>query len=152
MIQKTALALGLLFAVAAAHAAPLQFRSARIPEAPPGARAMAAYMTIVNDSERERIITDVSSDDFGEVQVHRSVVEDGVAKMEPLESLRIPPGESVTLEPGGIHLMLIEPKDHYIDGELLRLVFEESDGTRHALGVNVEKQRRQPESPAHRHE
>lgn len=151
-IRKTVLTLSLWLAVTPALAEPLQFRSTLIPEAPPGARSMAAYMTIVNNSDHERVIANVTSDEFAEVQIHRSVIEDGVATMKPLDSLPVPAGDSVTLKPGGIHLMLIEPKEHYIDGELIRLIIEEADETRHALGIVVKKQYPRAEHPDHLHE
>lgn len=127
---------------------PLQFTSVRIPEAPPGAGAMAAYMTIVNDSDRAHVIENVSSPEFDRVDIHRSVIEDGVARMEAMESLHIPPNETLSLSPGGIHLMLLDPPRRYTDGEQLTLVFEEQDGTRHGLTVTV---RRGGSSHGHSH-
>lgn len=130
----------LLLLSASASASPnLVFTDAYVAAAPPGAAAMAAYMTIENQGDARRSITAISSGDFAEVQIHRSIVEKGIARMEPLAQLVVEAGSKLELKPGGIHLMLLEPAHDFEPGEIILLELKEADGTLHSLGVKVHR-------------
>ena len=85
-------------------------KDAWVREAPPNASMMAGYVTIKNNSNQERILTFAKSNQFNMVEIHRTIVEDGVAKMRQQDDLPIPAGGSLELKPGSYHLMLIGPK------------------------------------------
>jgi hypothetical protein len=51
----------------------------------------------------------VTSPQFARVELHETRIEDGMARMRQLDGLDLPPGGRVTLAPGGLHLMLLEP-------------------------------------------
>jgi len=75
---------------------------------PAGAKTGAAYMTIDNKSGQPDRLTGASSDVAKTLQIHEMKVVDGVMKMREIPSgLPIPAGGSVTLKPGGYHVMLI---------------------------------------------
>ena len=97
-------------------------------EAPPASTVLAAYMVLKNTGDAPHTITRIDSPDFRDAQIHRTVVEDGVAKMLPVEQLQLPAGGSVTLEPGGIHLMLFDPQRPLHDGDSVILLIHDSDG------------------------
>jgi periplasmic copper chaperone A len=79
----------------------------------------AAYMVIRNDSDDDIRLTGASSDVARMVEVHESRMEGGVMRMEEMEEIVIPAGESVALEPGGYHVMFmnlerdLEPGDSF---------------------------------------
>ena len=97
-------------------------------EAPPASTVLAAYMVLKNTADTPRTITRIESPDFRDAQIHRTVVEDGVAKMLPVEQLQLPASGSVTLEPGGLHLMLLDPQRPLRDGDSIILIIHASDG------------------------
>ena len=78
-------------------------------EAPPNASMLAGYVTITNNSDQERILKSAKSKQFKMVEIHKTIVEDGVAKMRRQDDLPIPAGASLVLEPGSYHLMLMRP-------------------------------------------
>lgn len=130
----------LLLLSANASASPnLAFTEAYVAAAPPGATAMAAYMTVENPGTTARNITAISSTAFAEVQIHRSIIEKGVARMQPLEQLVVEPGSKLELKPGGIHLMLLEPARDFEPGDIIILELKEADGTQHSLGLKVHR-------------
>src|SRR5512147_3065222 len=102
--------LGLLLSFSPAYGATLEVHDAWIREAPPTASVLAAYMVISNVRETPAEIAAISSPDFEHTELHRTIVESGVARMVPIEKFQIPAGERISLEPGGIHLMLINPE------------------------------------------
>lgn len=70
-------------------------------------RVTAAYCEITNQGEEAVLITGFSSDDPGvRVELHETTEEGGIVRMRPLDHVTIPPGETVSLAPGGKHLML----------------------------------------------
>jgi copper(I)-binding protein len=68
----------------------------------------AAYMRIVNTSGSADQLLAVRSDIARAAEVHRTTVDDsGLATMGPAGTVEIPAGDSVSLEPGGLHVMLM---------------------------------------------
>jgi copper(I)-binding protein len=94
----------------------------------PGTRMAAGYLTLTNNTADPITITKVTSPQYGAVQMHESVVENGIAKMRPLDSVTVPPHGSVRFEPGARHLMLMRPTGsqdgitlHFLAGDNLVL-------------------------------
>ena len=79
--------------------------------AAPGTKVMAAYMTIVNNSVKpiEMDIEKIISKGFKKTEVHKSSHND-MMTMEKIDTLIIKPNESLVLETGGLHFMLINPE------------------------------------------
>jgi copper(I)-binding protein len=74
---------------------------------PKGAATAAAYMTITNNGKTPDKVSCVSSDAAAECQIHTMSMDNGIMQMRPVEGgLEIKPGETVTLKPGGFHMML----------------------------------------------
>jgi len=84
--------------------------NAWIREAPPNASMLAGYATIKNNTEQDRTLRFAKSEHFKMVEVHKTIVKDGVAKMRRQDNLAIPAGTSLELKPGSYHLMLMNPK------------------------------------------
>ncbi len=82
-------------------------------EAPPNAGALAGYVTITNHTDQDRTLVLAKSEQFNAVEIHRTIVENGVAKMRRQKDLPIPAGGSLVLEPGSYHLMLMTPKSAF---------------------------------------
>lgn len=75
---------------------------------PKGAASGAGYMTLTNKGTAPDRISCVSDDASAQCQIHTMTMENGVMKMRPVEGgLEIKPGESVTLKPGGNHMMFL---------------------------------------------
>lgn len=106
-------------------------------EAPPTSRVLAAYMRIINLTEGDLTVTGITSPDFEAADLHRTIVEDGVARMLPVPELTIPAGGSITLEPGGLHLMLFDPVRPLQQGDSVTLVLHRSDDICITLSVPV---------------
>lgn len=135
---KTFFPLLLLTFLGPAHANDmLVFQNTYIVAAPPGVETMAAYLTASNPGDEDKEITHVSSDQFESTEIHRSLIEDGVAKMQKLDTLTIPANSQIEFSPGGLHVMLIGPKQPVLPGEFVILRLEETDGTEHNLAVKV---------------
>jgi len=68
----------------------------------------AAFLTIRNLGDTPETLIGAGSDSAKRVEIHTHVMRDDIMHMEKLDSLTIPAQGSVTLKPGGLHLMLFE--------------------------------------------
>ena len=88
---------------------------------PKGASSAAGYMTITNKGTTPDRVSCVSSDASVHCLIHSMTMEDGVMKMRPVEGgLEIKPGETVTLKPGGYHIMLVDLKHPLEAGQTVK--------------------------------
>jgi copper(I)-binding protein len=69
----------------------------------------AVYMTLLNRGDAADRLVSASTPAAGLVEIHESRMVDNVMQMNPLpDGLALPVGERVRLEPGGLHIMLME--------------------------------------------
>lgn len=67
----------------------------------------AVFFDIVNGSEVEDRLIDAKSDIASAVEIHETTMVDSAMKMERQLFVNIPPGETISFKPGGLHVMLI---------------------------------------------
>lgn len=91
----------------AAAAEPPTIADAWLRATPPGARTGAAYLTITSPGAADRLLGAATAA-AAAIEIHTHVVEDGLSRMVRLPELAVPAGEPVKLEPGGLHLMLLD--------------------------------------------
>ena len=95
-----------------------------------GARYVFAYtITITNTGTTPDRLVSAKSAAAGAVQVHEMKMEGNVMRMREVDGgLAIAPGATVTLAPGGLHIMLMGLKAPLRQGEKvpLTLVFEKA--------------------------
>jgi len=98
---------------------------------PKGASSAAGYLAVTNSGTTPDRLTCVSSDAAAQCQIHTMSLEGGVMKMRPVEGgLEIPPGGTVTLKPGGLHVMLVNLKHPLEPGKVVALTLKfEKAGT-----------------------
>ena len=98
-------AFALTLATATAQAAP-QVQAAWSRPAAQGTTG-AGFMTLTNPGPKADTLVSVASPLAREVQVHQSMVHDGVAMMMAASKVPIPAGGRVIFAPGGYHLMFL---------------------------------------------
>lgn len=75
-------------------------------ETPVTAKTGVGYLTITNAGTEADRLLGVKAD-FPRVMIHDTEEKDGVARMFHIDAIEIPAGETVTLEPGGMHVMFM---------------------------------------------
>jgi periplasmic copper chaperone A len=66
----------------------------------------AVYMTVRNAGAEPDTLTGISTDAAATAMLHKTVIEDGVAKMTMSHDIVIPAGGALELSPNGSHIML----------------------------------------------
>lgn len=96
---------------------------------PPGVEMTAGYFDIRNAGNQPVSLVKVTSPDFGDIEMHKSTVTGGVARMIEQDSVTIAPNSNLSFEPGGYHLMMFRPKKQLLIGDTVFLTFYFSDST-----------------------
>jgi len=127
-----------LFACTPSNQQPqIVFEDAWVRAMPPGSRMTAGFGRLVNTGTSEIVIAEWTSDDFENVSLHRTLNQDGVSRMRRVPELRLSPGAEQVLEPGGFHLMFMQPVPG--DRQMVRLKVELSDGRQFSFEMPVER-------------
>lgn len=79
----------------------------------PGMSMSAGYFTIENRDSDAIVISSVDSPQFAAIEMHETVTENDISRMQSIPELRVEPGERVRFEPGGKHLMLMWPDESF---------------------------------------
>lgn len=117
---------------------------------PLGVRNAAAYARLENTGSEQAVLVAARSDAAERVEIHRSAIEDGVARMRAVEGgIAIAPGGTVDLAPRSYHIMLFGLKRPLVEGERVGLVLSfEPQGE---IGIELAVQAPAPSSPDHSH-
>ena len=105
---------------------------------PGGATVGGGFLTIENKGATPDKLIGGSSPAAGKVEVHETAMNNGVATMRPVKGgLSILPAQSVTLAPGGYHLMLMQLKAPLKKGDKVpvTLAFERAGQVKVTLDV-----------------
>ena len=96
---------------------------------PGGMPMQAGFGRIDNPCPMPVTIVSASSPAYGSVELHESKVIGGVNRMREVPELRIAPDGAAVLQPGGLHLMLMQPKATLTPGSRVAVVFKLKDGS-----------------------
>jgi len=88
----------------------------------------AAYVTLVNASDKPIELTGVSSPDYGSTMLHQTVSNGSTQKMMMVDKLTVPARGTVSIAPGGYHVMLEDAKHAIKPGDTVHLKLQFSDG------------------------
>lgn len=106
----------------------LKVSDAWIREAPPGLMTLGGYASLENDSKELLQIVKLWSPAFAEVQMHQSVVKNGIASMHEIDKLEIPAHQRVVFAPSGKHFMLMGAQQALKKGDAVEVSFQDQHG------------------------
>lgn len=100
-----------------------------------------AYLTITNRGKSADALIAASTPAAARVEMHRTTMVDGMARMRPLGEIPLPAGETVKIGPGGIHLMLVDLEAPLVAGRSVPLTLEFRVAGRVTVDLAVEAAR-----------
>lgn len=107
----------------------------RIPE--PAGPTGAAYLTIANDGDADDRLVAVETDVAASTEIHESRLSNGVMSMERIDAVEVPAGDQAVLEPGGLHVMLIDVDQDLTAGDTVELTLVFDGAGEHAVDAEV---------------
>lgn len=139
ILRPTALLFALSILPGLAAAAGLVLHDPWVREAPPMASMLAGYVTIENTGAKAEAIVSASSPAFGDVEIHRTMIKDGMARMIKQDRLVIPAHGKMVLAPGGYHLMMMMPKRPLHAGDKVEVTLTLENGQKITTTMPVRK-------------
>jgi copper(I)-binding protein len=129
----------LLFAIFAVTpaVAQIQIENGWARATPPGAKIAAGYMTIGNAAATPDKLVAASSPAAEKVETHVTVKDGDIFRMREVKGYEVPARGSFELKPGGAHLMLVNIKTPFKEGDKIPLTlrFERAGEVRLELQV-----------------
>jgi copper(I)-binding protein len=101
-------------------------------------RPGVAYMTLRNAGDTPEVITELRTDLAMMPMIHSSTTDtQGVTRMSHMEDVEIAAGETVALDPGGLHVMLMDLQRPMVEGESFTLSLMLADGGEVSVEVPI---------------
>jgi hypothetical protein len=88
------------------------------------------YFTLHNGGAMPVSLIGAASPACGSLMLHKSMTMNGMASMESIESIPVPPGTDVTFAPGGYHLMCMQPTPAMKPGASVPVTLQFADGAK----------------------
>jgi periplasmic copper chaperone A len=92
---------------------------------PGGAKIAGGYLKITNNGTTPDRFVGAKSEEADHLEIHEMSMSDGVMKMRPLPNgLEIKPGETVELKSGGYHLMFMDIRLPFKQGDTIKATLQ----------------------------
>jgi len=135
--MKSLLIATLIAAALPAFAIDISIKNAWAKPTAPGQPVSGAYFDITAASDAKLIKVDSAA--AGNVQVHEMKMDHGMMSMRPVDTLPLPKGKTVSLKPGGYHVMLMDLKQPLKAGDKLPMTLTiESAGKTQQVKVEAD--------------
>lgn len=118
---------------------PVKAIDAYVAAVPPTSKNTACYMTLKNTGKEAVRLVSASSPVVDAVETHNHIHQNGMMKMEKVDSLEIPAGKEVQLRPMGYHLMMIGLKKEFRSAKNVKLILNFSDGSSLRVTAPIQK-------------
>lgn len=122
-----------------ATAAGLQFSNSTVRQPLPGKTLSAGYFSVQNNTEKTVQLVSATSPWFERVELHQHSMHNGMMRMEKVASLEVSAGQQLHLQPGGLHLMLFQPKYELTLGAQVPVEITSAEGERWQIFAVVTK-------------
>jgi len=115
-------------------------------------RQGAGFLTILNTGAAADRLVSASSPVAGRMELHTHIRDGDVMRMRPVEDIPVPAGGSVTLQPGGLHLMFMGLTRNVTAGETIPVTLRFAEAGEVTVQLRVEAAgARGPGGHGHRH-
>lgn len=81
----------------------------------------AVFLTLKNPTDKHIKLVGATSDNADHVELHTHLQEGDIYRMRPIPYIVVNPGSTVSLQPGGLHIMLMGIKNPLKEGDAMSL-------------------------------
>jgi periplasmic copper chaperone A len=135
-MRLSALFLSFLIATPAL-AADIKVENAWVRAPAPGQAVVGGFMDITSSGDAK--LVSANSPVAGTTELHEMSMKEGVMLMRQVPAIPLPKGQVVKLEPGGLHIMLIDLKKQLKTGDKVPMVLKVQIGkTQQTLKITAE--------------
>lgn len=130
-------ALGLSTSVFAGSADDVAVVDAYVRQGPPNASSAGAFMVLKNAGKAEAKLVKAANPQSQFTELHTHLNDNGVMRMRQIPEIVVPAGGETTLQPGGLHVMLINLKAPLTDGQTIPMTLGFADGSSKQVDMKV---------------
>lgn len=105
--------------------------------APPNAPATGAFMVIKNNGDKDVKVLKADNPASKVTELHTHLNEGGVMKMRPVAAIDIKAKSEAVLQPGGLHVMLINMNAPLKEGDSVPITLTFDDGSSKKVDAKV---------------
>ena len=105
--------------------------------APPNAPATGAFMVIKNNGDKDVKVLKADNPASKVTELHTHLNEGGVMKMRPVPAIDIKAKSEAVLQPGGLHVMLINMNAPLKEGDSVPITLTFDDGSSKKVDAKV---------------
>ncbi len=102
-----------------------------------GQKVVAVYVSIFNNSDEVFKVNSISTDISSKAEIHDVLIENDIVKMKKVKKLVINANDKVYMQPGGMHIMLMNLNKELEDGSFFFLNFSFDNKTSKKVKVMV---------------
>jgi len=131
--------LPLCYAAPPTESPSLRIEKAWLKKPIPGMKMTAAYMTLINQGEKDAILLEVKGDDAEYYEIHTVSMKNGRMKMRQLKEVVIKANSTHQLKPGGDHIMVIQVKKTLLTSKETSLTLIFKGGHKETIRIPITK-------------
>lgn len=105
--------------------------------APPNAPATGAFMVIKNTGDKDVKVLKADNPASRVTELHTHLNENGVMKMRPVPGIEVKAKGQAVLQPGGLHIMMIDLKAPMKEGDVVPITLNFDDGSSKQVDAKV---------------
>ena len=107
--------------------------------APPGAQATGAFMVLKNGGDKDVKLIKADNTASKITELHTHINDGGVMKMRPVPGIAIKAKGEAVLQPGGLHVMLIDLKGPMKENDKVTFTLGFDDGSSKQVEVPIKR-------------
>ena len=115
----------------------------------PGQTTASVYVELTSDTQAALVAA--GSPLAARAELHSMSMDGGIMRMRALPRLELPPGQTVKLAPGGLHIMLLEVKQPLKVGDKVPLVLTVQSSGSSLTTLKLEAEVRAAPAQTHKH-
>lgn len=108
-------------------------------QVPPGAMATAAFMVIRNGSDKDVKLVKAETTASKITELHTHLNENGMMKMRKVPAIEIKAKGEATLQPSGLHVMMIDLNGTMKEGDKVAITLGFDDGSSKKIEAPVRR-------------
>ena len=145
------LMIALLWASPSIASTDIAIEHAWTPQGPMTMTMHAGYFMLTNHTADTLELISVSSDHYGQIEIHKADMVDGLSSMRKLNKLAVLSHEKVVFSPGGLHLMMRDPLKRLQLGDTFIVRLESESDIIKEFTMHVAQRHMQPATSHHGH-
>lgn len=104
---------------------------------PPGVQTTGAFMVIRNAGDKDVKLVKADNPASRVTELHTHLNEGGIMKMRPVAAIEVKAKGEALLQPGGLHIMLIDLKAPLKEGDVVPITLGFDDGSSKKVDAKV---------------